>query len=180
MKSVISTLFLALTLCSSAIASERLNLDYKYQGTYPADFSGMSDGPLSIGEFVDARGVGDSALIHIGEQTFTLDRPLGDYIREAFIQALSRAHAELSTESSTTVSGTITEFTARYTDSGIEVIIRCDAVLNARNRNAWQSALFSRAVTDTTDIAEAVGAALDRLARELLVDDYFRIELGIF
>jgi len=180
MKSTIYVLLLTLPFCMNVIAAEKLNLNYHYQGTYPADFSGMPDGPLQIGRFEDIRNVSDPAIIQVGDQEYMLDRSLGEYINAAFTQALSRANASISAHSTTLISGRIIEFSADFTDTGIEVLLRCDTILNTGYRNAWQSTLFSRVETPTNDVAEAVGAALDRLARELLVDDYFRMELGLF
>ncbi len=177
-----NTLFAALLACPIALnadAAEPLKLDYQYQGTYPADFSGMPDGPVSIGNFADNRS--DSPdHIRIDDTLYKLDKPLGDYVADALQQALSKAHADMAEESNTVVSGTIVEFSGRRTDNGIEIVMRCETALWSRNRNAWQSVLFSRVETDTDDVGQALAAALDRLARELLVDDYFRLELGLF
>jgi len=178
-KHTLFAVLMACTLSLSANAAEPLTLDYQYQGTYPADFSGMPDGPLTIGAIDDGR-ADNPDQIRIDDTLYTLEKPLGAYVSDALQQALTKAHADMAEDSNTVVSGTIVEFSGQRTDNGIEIILRCETTLRSRNRNAWQSVLFSRTETETDDVGQALSAALDRLARELLVDDYFRLELGLF
>jgi hypothetical protein len=49
-----------------------------------------------------------------------------------------------------------------------------------QGRNAWQSAVVSRASVEGKDVSTAIALGLDRLVTELFRDDYFLIELGIF
>jgi hypothetical protein len=174
------TLGSALSL-ASVQANENLDFNYQYQGTPAGDLSSMTDGPIVVGDFSDGRGLRNPTHFIIDGNHYTLEKPLAEYVRDAMHGALQAGGAQLGdTGTRITLTGTVTELSGRVTDAGIELMLRCDTVLNKQGRNAWQSTLFSRVQTESTDMGEALAEALDNLSRDIFWDDYFRMELGIF
>ncbi len=88
--------------------------------------------------------------------------------------SLAEGDARLSLE------GKLIDMTVQDTATGLEVLIRCELTLINQGRNAWQSAVVSRASVEGKDVSTAIALGLDRLVTELFRDDYFLIELGIF
>ena len=65
--------------------------------------------------------------------------------------------------------------------SGVETLqltIRTNIALQGRGRTIWETTLFGRGTAPVEDgMVAAVHAALDRMIRELVNDDYFLIEI---
>ena len=163
-------------------AGEKIDLDYQYAGDTGVSLSSMMGGPLSISVFTDQRVIDDKHDIsRAGQDAVTLQQAPADIIRQAFHDAFVSADAQLDdTGTPLTLSGKLLEMEIVATDSGTEVLIRCELALNNQGRNAWQSVVFSRVATDTQDVTTAIAQGLDRLVNELFMDDYFLMELGIF
>ena len=80
------------------------------------------------------------------------------------------------------IQGRIVSSELRTVDrSGVESLqltIRTQVALQGRGRTIWETTLFGRGTVPIEEgIAAAVTAALDRMVRELVNDDYFIIEL---
>ena len=167
----LSTLFGA-----AALAAEQVNVNYQYEGSHRADFSSVRGG-LQLGGFSDARGLTDGSLIIDG---YRAEAEMADLLRDAFAQGFAHGGAALGEgesegEADHTVSGSLTSIEAAETADGIQLTIRATLRLNRGARTIWQTNLFGRGTAK--DIATATQAALNRLIRELMNDDYFLMEL---
>ena len=163
----LSTLFGA-----AALAAEQVNVNYQYEGSHRADFSSVRGG-LRLGGFSDERGLTDGSLIVDG---YRAEAEMAELLRNAFAQGFAHGGATLGEgEADHTVSGSLTSIEAAETADGIELTMRVTLRLNRGTRTIWQTNLFSRGTAK--DIATATQAALNRLIRELMNDDYFLMEL---
>jgi hypothetical protein len=78
--------------------------------------------------------------------------------------------------------GKIVSSQAQLVDRGgvesMQITIRTNVQLQEGSRTRWETVLFGRGVVPVDEgMAGAVRAALDRSLRELINDDYFRLEL---
>jgi len=163
----LSTLFGA-----AALAAEQVNVNYQYEGGHRADFSNVRGG-LRLGGFSDERGLADGSLIVDGHRA---EAEMAELLRDAFAQGFAHGGAKLGeSEADHTVSGSLTAIETAQTADGIELTMRATLRLNRGDRTIWQTNLFGRGTAD--DITTATQAALTRLIRELMNDDYFLMEL---
>ena len=163
----LSTLFGA-----AALAAEQVNVNYQYEGSHRADFSSVRGG-LRLGGFSDERGLTDGSLIVDG---YRAEAEMAELLSDAFAQGFARGGATLGEgEADHTVSGSLTSIEAEETADGIQLTMRVTLRLNRGARTIWQTNLFGRGTAK--DIATATQAALNRLIRELMNDDYFLMEL---
>ncbi|HDZ08247.1 hypothetical protein [Pseudohongiella sp.] len=164
------------------LAGDKIELDYHYTDDTGVSLSSMMGGPLSISSFTDQRAIGNKHDINRAEQdAVTLSQPPAAIIQQAFHEAFVSADAQLGeAETPLTLSGKLLEMEIVESDSGTEVLIRCELTLNNQGRNAWQSVVFSRVNADNQALSATIAQGLDRLVNELFLDDYFLMELGIF
>ena len=157
---------------SAAFAAEQVNVNYQYDGNHRADFS-RARGSLQLGEFGDERGLADERIIVDGYQAET---ELSALLRGALVQGFEHGNATLvESEGDFIVTGSLTSIEATEVDDGIQLTMRVSLQLNRGSRTVWQTNLFGRGTAE--DIGGATRAALTRLIRELMNDDYFLIEL---
>ncbi len=168
-----SLLFVLATLFgAAALAAEQVNVNYQYDGNHRADFSRIR-GSLQLGEFSDERGLADASVIVEG---FQAETAMSQILRSALVQGFEHGGATLvEGEADFVVGGSLTSIETAETDDGIQLTMRVNLQLNRGGRNIWQTNLFGRGTAE--NIAGATHAALTRLIRELMNDDYFLIEL---
>ena len=165
-------LTLATLFGASALAAEQVNVNYEYDGNHRADFS-RTRGSLQLGEFGDDRGLENGAVIVDG---IVAEAEMSQLLRSALAQGFEHGNASLvESEGDFTVSGSLTSIETAEVDDGIELTMRVNLQLNRGARTIWQTNLFGRGTAE--DITTATHAALTRLIRELMNDDYFLIEL---
>ncbi|MDT8429590.1 MAG: LPS assembly lipoprotein LptE [Pseudomonadales bacterium] len=169
-----SLIFTLISLLSSFVAcAADINVDYTYSGT-AYDLSGMKKGPLQITVFSDARGLDNPRLLAAGGDQ--LEAPVTEIIHSALQQAFLANGAILaSTDAPLILSGELIELTVTRTDAQVQIQARARAMLKDSNRTRWETVLFSRGSGASAE--EAMRSMLGRLAQELLIDDYFLLEL---
>jgi len=166
-----------LVISAPAFAAE-ISVDYSYTGNHRTDFSNLRVS-LAVSDVTDDRG-GEPNLIAEG---YSADMPLTDIIRDALIQGFEHGGAELATEDSEMqVAGRILSSQLRTVDrSGVESLqltIRTNVTLQGSGRTIWETTLFARGTVPVDEgIVPALHAAMDRMVRELVSDDYFLIEI---
>lgn len=168
---------------SVSIASEPIDVSYQYQAKTGVNLATIRGGPLFIGAFTDQRAEVESQNIQrIGGEAITLGGLAPHALAySAILGAFTSSGATLGeSDSRLILNGKLVDMSVQDTDSGLEVLIRCELTLTNQGRNAWQSAVFSRTTVDSNDISAAISQGLDRLVAELFRDDYFLMELGIF
>ena len=168
-----SLLFVLATLFgAAAMAAEQVNVNYQYDGNHRADFS-RTRGSLQLGEFTDERGIADGSVIVDG---FQAEAGMSELLRNALVQGFEHGNATLvASDGDLVVNGNLTSIETAEVDDGIQLTMRVNLQLNRGGRTIWQTNLFGRGTAE--DIATATHAALTRLIRELMNDDYFLIEL---
>lgn len=173
-------------LCASAIqhssAGESVVVTYQYQGKTGVNLGRIVGGPLTVNSFADQRNEPQTEEIQRpGKDPITLTE-LAPHalVQSAITSAFESSGASLGeTGSPLALDGKLIEMKVQDTETGLEVLIRCELTLRNQGRNAWQSVVFSRAVLDGQDIASAIALGLDKLITELFRDDYFLMELGV-
>lgn len=164
-------------------AGQPLDVSYQYQGKTGVNLATIRGGPLFVSEFTDQRNDGDLQDIQRpnGEPITLTGLSPADLAHSAILGAFTSSGATPgNNESQLTLNGTLIAMSIQDTESGLEVLIRCELTLINQGRNAWQSVVFSRTLVESKDISLAIGQGLDRLVDELFRDDYFLMELGIF
>ena len=157
---------------TTTLAAEQVHVDYQYDGNHRADLS-RARGSLQLGEFSDERGLDDGRTIVDGHQA---EAELSTVLRNALVQGFEHGNASLvESEGDFIVSGNLTSIETAEVDDGIQLTMRVNLQLNRGGRSIWQTNLFGRGTAES--IGEATHAALTRLIRELMNDDYFLIEL---
>lgn len=168
------TLALAALLCTAAMAAEPINVNYQYDGNHRADLSRMR-GTLRVAEFTDSRGLADGRLIVDGDG-YLAEIEMAALVRAALIQGFEHGNARLvESGEDFSVEGSVNSIESEVIDGDIRLTIRVNLQLNRGGRTIWQTNLFGRGSAE--DIGGATHAALTRLIRELMNDDYFLIEL---
>jgi hypothetical protein len=167
----------------SSFANEQINLEYQYQGETGVDLGAIRGGPLAISAFTDNRNEPVAQGIQrIGGEPIilTLLAPHA-LVHSAVVGAFTSSGASLAEgDARLSLEGKLIDMTVQDTATGLEVLIRCELTLINQGRNAWQSAVVSRASVEGKDVSTAIALGLDRLVTERFRDDYFLIELGIF
>ncbi|MDO8908710.1 MAG: hypothetical protein Q7W55_09440 [Pseudohongiella sp.] len=182
---LLSTAFAATLLgsCTLSLASETVNLNYEYSGKTGVSLSAISGGPLTVNAFTDGRSGSDANDIQRpGKEPLTLsNQTAASLLQSAFTQAFEASGAQLGdTDSPIALDGKLVEVQVQETAQGLETLIRVELTLRNQGRNTWQSVVFSKADSDSPDIAAAIEQGLNRLVTELFRDDYFLMALGIF
>ena len=164
-------------------AGQPLDVSYQYQAKTGVNLATIRGGPLFVSEFTDQRNDGDLQDIQRpdGESITLTGLSPAALVESAIISAFTSSGAMPgNNESQLILNGKLIEMSVQDTESGLEVLIRCELTLTNQGRNAWQSVVFSRTAVESKDISLAIGQGLDRLVAELFRDDYFLMELGIF
>ncbi|MBL4821042.1 MAG: hypothetical protein JKY98_08675, partial [Gammaproteobacteria bacterium] len=153
------------------------------------DFSGMR-GSLKIADFTDGRNIDNPRLIT--DASFSTDSAAGGYqaeqvlteiIRDALIQGFNKGGAKLvDADEDLRIEGSLLSTEAKLVDrkgvESIQLTLRTNVKLQGGGRTLWETTLFGRGVTPKSDgMVAAVRAALDRMISELVIDDYFLIEV---
>ena len=171
-------LIAALLIISTPAFAAEVSVDYIYTGNHRTDFSNLR-ASLKVADVTDDRG-GELNLIAEG---YSADMPLTDIIRNALIQGFEHGGAELATEDSEMqVVGRILSSQLQTVDRGgvdsLQLTIRTNVALQGRGRTIWETTLFARVTVPMDEgIVPALNAAMDRMIRELVSDDYFLIEI---
>ena len=182
MKYKLSFITLCMMLMSPVFAAEEITVDYTYGGEPRVDLANMSRGPLKIGNFSDSRD-GDPNLITDAAGGYIADRPLAEIVRDALVQGLGKANAQLAeSDENMTLVGTVVSSEATMLDengvSSIRLTIRTQVQLRGSRRTIWQTVLFGRGTAPQSEgIEQALANALDRTISGLLQDQYFLIEI---
>lgn len=169
-----------------ALAVEDVVVDYKMEGNPRSDLSSMKVS-LRIAEFTDGRSVDNPRLITdaslLGADGFQAEKPISELIQDAMVSGFSNANATLvDSDGDMYLQGTLLSSEAQIIDRGgvetLQLTLRTSVQLMSGSRTVWQTTLFGRGRTPTSEgMAVNVRAALDRLINELIGDDYFLAEI---
>ena len=174
------TLALAvLVSAATAVSAEQINVNYQYDGNHRADLSRMR-GTLRVAEFIDNRGLADGRLIvdndARGGEGYLAEIEMATLVRGALVQGFEHGNARLvESGEDFSIEGSVNAIDSELIDGEIRLTMRVNLQLNRGGRSVWQTNLFGRG--SAADIGGATRAALTRLIRELVNDDYFLIEL---
>lgn len=175
-------------LACSVINAEEITVGYQYDGNHRTDFANNRYG-LTVGEFTDARGVDNPNLITsadlgngLASDGYSAEKPISELIRDALIQGFQHGNANMDSEEAMTVRGSLNQLQAQVMErdgvATIRLTLRVNLELVNGNRTIWQTNLFGRGDAPVADgMAAAMHAALNRMVRELVRDDYFLLEL---
>jgi len=164
-------------------AGQPIDVSYQYQAKTGVNLATIRGGPLYVNAFTDQRNEGDSQdILRLGGEPLTLTGLSPQALVQSAIHGAVTSSGAMpgNSDSQLVLNGKLIEMSVQDTESGLEVLIRCDLTLTNQGRNAWQSVVFSRTAVESKDISLAIGQGLDRLVAELFRDDYFLMELGIF
>ncbi len=170
--------FMALIIIAPTVFAAEVNIDYSYGGDHNTDFSSLRVS-LAVAEVSDDRG-GDAN--HIAED-YSASAPLTEIIRDALVQGFEHGGAELAeADAEMQIAGRIVSSQLQTVDRGgvesLQLTIRTNVALQGRGRTIWETTLFGRGTVPVDDgMAAALSAAMDRMIRELVNDDYFLIEI---
>jgi hypothetical protein len=174
-------------LSTSAIAIEDVVVDYKMEGSPRTDLSNMTIN-LQIAEFTDSRSVDNPRLLSDAnilnaEGGFQAEKALSEILQNAMKSGFSKANAKLvDVDGDMTLQGNILSTETQIVDrAGVETLqftLRTSVQLMRGSRTIWQTTLFGRGRTPSSEgMAVTVRAALDRLINELIEDGYFLDEI---
>lgn len=174
-------------LTSSVFAAEEISIQYEYGANHGVDLSKMS-GTFKIAAFTDDRGQENAQLITdkdlgSGNGGYQADQALTALIQDAFEQGFASGGAEIvESDEAMSLSGKLLSSEAQIIErEGVEMIqltLRVNVQLQKGGRNAWQTTLFGRGRTPSSEgMVAAVKAAFDRMISELVRDDYFLQEV---
>ena len=189
---LLNLLGLTLLSCSALLtapifAAEEINIHYEYGANHGVDLSKMS-GPFKISAFTDDRGQENAQLITdkdlgSGNGGYQADQAFTALIQDAFKQGFANGGAEIvESGEAMSLSGKLLSSEAQIIErEGVEMIqltLRVSVQLQKGGRNAWQTTLFGRGRTPSSEgMVAAVKAAFDRMISELVRDDYFLQEV---
>ncbi len=187
MKIAQSILYSLCLLISTSCLAETVDVDFTYTDDHRVDFSTLK-GSLQVGKFTDERADTAPTLItavNFGSNTdgYNANRPLTDLVEDALKQGFISGGATLSEANADFVlRGSILAIDAVKTDragvENIQITFRTKVELTGGGRTIWQTTLFGRGFAPVEDgIVPAVHAALSRMIRELVGDDYFKMEI---
>ena len=178
MTRLVFTLFLFLdSLVFGPVSAEELIIDFTYERNVNI---GSVIPALKLATFSDARGSIDPNVIASDARA---QLPLADLIRDAFKQGFNKGGVEfVENGADMQIVGTLLSSQLETVDRAgvpnLQLTIRTKIDLRGESRSVWASTLFGRGrVPEEKGLGAAVNAALDRLLRELLRDDYFLLEL---
>lgn len=184
----IASLFAALLSVFSitAMAAEDVVVNYAMDGSPRSDLSSMKVS-LRIAPFSDDRSVDNPRLITdaqlLGADGFQAEKAIAEIIQDAMISGFANANATLvESDEDMYLQGTLLSSEAEIIDRGgvetLQLTLRTSVQLMSGSRTVWQTTLFGRGRTPTSEgMAVNVRAALDRLINELIGDDYFLAEI---
>jgi hypothetical protein len=183
----VSLLSCSAFITSAGFAAEEISIHYVYSGNPGVDLSKMS-GTFKVSEFSDDRGEENLQLITetdlgMGNGGYQADQALTALIQDAFTQGFTSGGAQMvESDEAMSLSGKLLSTEAQIIErEGVEMIqltLRVNVQLQKGGRNIWQTTLFGRGRTPTSDgMTAAVSAALDRMISELVRDDYFLQEV---
>lgn len=167
-----------LTLIALPTLAAEISVNYTYNGNHNTDFSNLRVS-LNIAEVTDDRG--EDANLIAGD--YSSDTPLTEIIRNALMQGFEYGGAELAgNDADMQLAGRIISSQLQTVDrngtESLQLTIRTNVALQGRGRTIWETTLFGRGTVPLSDgISSAINAALDRMIRELVNDDYFLIEI---
>lgn len=166
--------FAFLISCGTAVqAADSVVLDYRYTQSSSDPSLAKLKGPIKISTFGDTRAAKNKHLISAEVQA---EAPVADIISAAFVQAFQNNGATLVEDDVRfTLEGDLTELNTTAKEGGVEVQLRAQVVLKDSGRTLWENVLFSRAAGET--VADAMRTGIDKLVQELLLDDYFLMEI---
>ncbi len=187
MKKLNSILAITSLLWSATLTAETVDIDFNYTDNHRVDFSKLK-GSLHIGEFKDERSNVTPTLItsvNFGHATngYSSSEPVTDLIEDALKQGFISGGATLAgTDADFSLVGGILAIDAVEVErdgvKNIQITFRTKLELNSGGRNIWQTTLFGRGLAPVEEgIVPAVQAALSRTIRELVSDDYFKMEI---
>lgn len=170
----------------TALAVEDVVVNYAMEGSPRSDLSSMKVS-LRIAPFTDGRSVDNPRLITdaqlLGADGFQAEKAITEIIQDAMVSGFANANATLvDTEGDMYLQGTLLSSDAQIIDRGgvetLQLTLRTSVQLMSGSRTVWQTTLFGRGRTPTSEgMAVNVRAALDRLINELIGDDYFLAEI---
>lgn len=172
---------------STAVYAETVEIDFNYTDNHRVDFSKLK-GSLQIGQFTDERSGVSPTLItneNFGHTTdgYISSEPVADLIEDALRQGFVSGGAVLAeSDADFILSGGILAIDAVAVERGgvdnIQITFRTKLELSSGGRTIWQTTLFGRGLAPVKEgIVPAVQAALSRTIRELVSDDYFKMEI---
>lgn len=183
---IAASLITGLFVINSASAQNGIEINTAFPGGKLTELSGMKT-TLSVPAFADEREIDDPRVIFTGEPAENgaaiADRPFAEIVGEAMENAFAASDARLADEGAgMRLAGTLIATEAAVIDRGgvesLQLTLRTSIQLVEGTRIVWQTKLFGRG---TVPVSQGTGAAvrkaLDRLAEELLIDDYFLAEI---
>jgi hypothetical protein len=173
MKFYILTFALLISCGTAGQAAENLVLDYNYTRSASDPSFAKLKAPLHIAAFGDSRAIADKRLISAEVQ---IEAPVSEILAAAFKQAFQHNGAVLAEDGARfTIEGNLTELNTTAKENGFEVQLRAKVLLIDSGRTRWENVLFSRATGET--VADAMRISINKLVQELLLDDYFLMEV---
>jgi len=178
--------FVSLMILSCAHA-EKVVIDFTYEGNHRVDFSNLK-GSLKVAEFADERNIDDATLItetDFGDNSggYYAEVAIAKLIQTALEQGFESGGAALS-EGVTdfTISGALLAIDAIAVDrqgvENIQITFRTKIELTSQGRVVWHTTLFGRGRAPVEEgVIPVIQEALSRTIRELVGDDYFKMEL---
>ena len=183
---IAAMMVMGLFVMGSASAQSGIEIDTSFAGGKLTELSAMKT-TLSVPAFADEREIEDPRVIFTGEPaengTAMADRPFAEIVGEAMESAFAASDARLADEDAgMRLAGTLIATEAALVDRGgvksLQLTLRTSIQLVEGTRIVWQTKLFGRGTAPVSQgTAAAVRKALDRLAEELLIDDYFLAEI---
>ena len=183
---IAASLMTGLFVMNSASAQSGIEINTAFPGGKLTELSAMKT-TLSVPAFADARQMDDPRVIFTGDPaengTAMANRPFAEIVGEAMENAFAASDARLADEGAgMRLAGTLIATEAAVIDRGgeesLQLTLRTSIQLVEGTRIVWQTNLFGRG---TVPVSQGTGAAvrkaLDRLAEELLIDDYFLAEI---
>jgi len=176
------TLSLVMLFSLPLLAVEEIEFEYSYDKNHGVDFSSIRGGPFKVSQFTDGRDVDNPSLItDLGaDGGYQTSMSLADVVRDAVIKGFLKGDANLADEGENLLlTGEVISSEAELVNGdSVRLTIRASVQLQRSGRTLWQTNLFGRG-TATADegFAEALSQALTRLVDQLMLDDYFLLEI---
>ncbi len=172
---------------NSFSSAEQVQIEFVYSDDHRVDFS-KTKGSLSVGAFKDERAGDNPTLItemNFGSNSdgYFAELPIAEMMQDALAQGFRKGGASLvESDADFTIAGSILAIDAveveRQGVANIQLTFRTKLELRGGGRTIWQTTLFGRGRTPVENgIVPAVQEALSRTIRELVRDDYFKMEI---
>lgn len=186
---VISAFLCLSSIASSVFAAEELEIEFSYGENHGVDFSQMK-GSLKIGSFSDQRNLDNPQLItdnDFGNSNasggYLAETAVTDIIQSALTQGFASGGAVIVDSGEVfSISGSLLAVDAEIVDragvDNIQLTFRTNVQLKKQGRMIWQTTLFGRGRVPVEEgVAAAVHAAMIRIIDDLVLDDYFKMEV---